>query len=386
MNSDAAKAPTLLVVDDDFGVLALIDRLATEMGFSVVRRSGGRAALASLPQIRPDGAIIDVGLSDIDGLSVLREIKAADQQSQVILMTGSAIDRLRRRGDQGRRARLHHEAVRSRSAARAADHRSQEPRAARDAAAHRRGRRATVRVLRADRPQPRDAGAVRLGASLRALRSHRARHRRDRHRQGARRQGAAQARARRKDRRLITVNCSAVVETLFESELFGHVRGAFTGATETKVGLFEHADYGTIFLDEVGELPLPLQAKMLRDRGIRRSAARRLARDAQRRRVRDRRDQPRPAQLVVAGQVPQRPVLSSEHHRTAHSAAARSARGHPLPHRGVHPRIRDKAESPDQGHHARRPNGCCSSTCGRATCASCVTSSSARAFSRTAAS
>ena len=89
MNSDAAKAPTLLVVDDDFGVLALIDRLATEMGFSVVRRSGGRAALASLPQIRPDGAIIDVGLSDIDGLSVLREIKAADQQSQVILMTGS---------------------------------------------------------------------------------------------------------------------------------------------------------------------------------------------------------------------------------------------------------------------------------------------------------
>jgi transcriptional regulator with GAF, ATPase, and Fis domain len=68
----------------------------------------------------------------------------------------------------------------------------------------------------------------------------------------------------RKDKRLITVNCSAVVETLFESELFGHVRGAFTGATDTKVGLFEHADGGTLFLDEVGELPLPLQAKMLR--------------------------------------------------------------------------------------------------------------------------
>jgi two-component system, NtrC family, response regulator HydG len=68
----------------------------------------------------------------------------------------------------------------------------------------------------------------------------------------------------RKDRRLITVNCSAVVETLFESELFGHVRGAFTGATDTKVGLFEHADSGTIFLDEIGELPLTLQAKMLR--------------------------------------------------------------------------------------------------------------------------
>ena len=68
----------------------------------------------------------------------------------------------------------------------------------------------------------------------------------------------------RRDRRFVTVNCSAVVETLFESELFGHVRGAFTGATETKVGLFEHADGGTLFLDEVGELPVTLQAKLLR--------------------------------------------------------------------------------------------------------------------------
>ncbi|PYR57693.1 MAG: hypothetical protein DMF85_12910, partial [Acidobacteria bacterium] len=65
-------------------------------------------------------------------------------------------------------------------------------------------------------------------------------------------------------RRFITVNCSAVVENLFESELFGHVRGAFTGAAETKVGLFEHADGGTLFLDEAGELPLSLQPKLLR--------------------------------------------------------------------------------------------------------------------------
>jgi two-component system response regulator HydG len=60
------------------------------------------------------------------------------------------------------------------------------------------------------------------------------------------------------------VNCSAVVETLFESELFGHVRGAFTGATDHKAGLFETADGGTLFLDEIGELPLPVQAKLLR--------------------------------------------------------------------------------------------------------------------------
>src|SRR4029453_13047554 len=68
----------------------------------------------------------------------------------------------------------------------------------------------------------------------------------------------------RRERRFVTVNCSAVVETLFESELFGHVRGAFTGATDHKQGLFELADNGTLFLDEIGELPLAVQAKLLR--------------------------------------------------------------------------------------------------------------------------
>jgi DNA-binding NtrC family response regulator len=68
----------------------------------------------------------------------------------------------------------------------------------------------------------------------------------------------------RKSNRFVPINCSAVVESLFESELFGHVRGAFTGANDNKTGLFELADGGTIFLDEVGELPLAVQAKLLR--------------------------------------------------------------------------------------------------------------------------
>jgi len=64
--------------------------------------------------------------------------------------------------------------------------------------------------------------------------------------------------------RFVVLNCSAVVETLFESELFGHVRGAFTGATQDKAGLFEHAHGGTLFLDEIGDMPLATQAKLLR--------------------------------------------------------------------------------------------------------------------------
>ena len=75
---------------------------------------------------------------------------------------------------------------------------------------------------------------------------------------------AVHGRSRRRGGPLVTVNCGALSPTLVESELFGHERGAFTGATSTRIGRFELADRGTLFLDEVGELPEEIQVKLLR--------------------------------------------------------------------------------------------------------------------------
>ncbi|MGB8170096.1 MAG: sigma 54-interacting transcriptional regulator [Chthoniobacteraceae bacterium] len=75
---------------------------------------------------------------------------------------------------------------------------------------------------------------------------------------------AIHQRSPRASRPMITVNCGAVPEPLFESEFFGHTKGAFTGALRDKAGRFELADGGTLFLDEIGEVPLPMQAKLLR--------------------------------------------------------------------------------------------------------------------------
>ena len=75
---------------------------------------------------------------------------------------------------------------------------------------------------------------------------------------------ALHAASPRKNENFVAINCGAIPEQLLESELFGHTKGAFTGAVTSRIGLFKKADHGTLFLDEIGDMPLPLQVKLLR--------------------------------------------------------------------------------------------------------------------------
>ena len=114
------------------------------------------------------------------------------------------------------------------------------------------------------RPSPRLQHALAQGGAGRTDGCHGPDSRRDRHGQGTDRPRAARAEPAPRTVRWCKLNCSAISAGLVESELFGHVKGAFTGASDRRVGRFELADGGTLFLDEVSELPLDTQAKLLR--------------------------------------------------------------------------------------------------------------------------
>jgi len=262
MKKDAERS-RLLVVDDDRAVPLVVERIAHQYGFDVIFKDNGRDALACLSDVKPDAALVDLQMPELGGLDVLRAIRAAEPECQVILMTGNAtVDSAI-------------EAVK----AGALDYIAKPFDVARLS-----GLLTTVRerLNRRERLLAVDADVARtfefhgmiglspvmqeLFDSIRRLSPH-VRTALITGETGTGKELVAKAIHQlgpRSRKRLVPVNCSAVVETLFESELFGHVRGAFTGALDNKVGLFEHADGGTLFLDEVGELPLPLQAKLLR--------------------------------------------------------------------------------------------------------------------------
>jgi DNA-binding NtrC family response regulator len=258
-----SQPPSLLVVDDEQGILDVVSRFARRAGFDVVACSGGQEAIAQLQTTHADVAMVDLRMPDIGGLDVIRAIRELDPRCQAVLMTGyatvdtaveaiklGAMDYLSKPLDFGRLEQLL-TSIRDEIERRRSILAIESDVAKRLEFCGMIGRGPVMQelfgMIRRLAPHVRTAlvtGETGTGKELvaRAL-----------HQTGPRR-----------ERRFVTVNCSAVVETLFESELFGHMRGAFTGATDNKPGLFESADGGTLFLDEIGELPPTVQAKLLR--------------------------------------------------------------------------------------------------------------------------
>ena len=258
-----SRQPTLIVVDDDASVRSLVERFAQTEGFDLVATGDGRQTLEWLRPGLADVAIVDLRMPQVDGLEVLAAIRATDPSCQVILMTGDptidtavhavkagALDYLSKPFDAARlRALLAgvREELDRRQAVLASE-------------------TALARRLEFCGMIARSAVMQELFGTIRRVAGH-ARTVLVSGETGSGKELVATALHRlgpRASRRLVTVNCSAIVEPLFESEVFGHVRGAFTGATTDKAGLFEAANGGTIVLDEVGELALPMQAKLLR--------------------------------------------------------------------------------------------------------------------------
>ena len=175
----------------------------------------------------------------------------------------------------------------------------------------------------------------------------------------------------RRNKPFIAVNVGALPETLLESELFGHEKGAFTGAAERRLGRFELADTGTLFLDEIGEIPPATQVKLLRvleEREFMRvGGVQPITVDV---RVIAATNQPL-RELVEEGTLPRRSVLSAQRSADLPAAAARAAGRHPAcSSAGSFRTTRSSTTARSTASPPRRCR-CSSSTRGRATCASC---------------
>jgi two-component system, NtrC family, nitrogen regulation response regulator NtrX len=251
---------SILVVDDESGVRASLSGILGDEGYAVETLETGEACLTALETRRYDLILLDVWLPGIDGLETLSRLRESDPEVPVVVISGhgnieTAVKAVRQGAQDFVEKPLSLEktllAVRNALRQRKLE---AENRALKEQVEHRWsmvGESEGVRSLRAQigRAAPSNGRVLIYGENgtgkemvARCI-----------HLQSLRAEGP-----------FVEVNCAAIPEDLIESELFGHQRGAFTGAVTTKKGKFELADGGTLFLDEIGDMTLKTQAKVLR--------------------------------------------------------------------------------------------------------------------------
>jgi DNA-binding NtrC family response regulator len=257
------ERPRILVVDDDPVACELLREVFERQGFSVRCELGGEAALAAMTEFRPEVVVSDIRMrSREDGLNLLDHVRRAYPDTPVILMTAfGSIETAVRAVKEGAfdyvSKPFRMDAIVA-TVRRALSTRDSAPRVATAADSDEAepvaglvGRTPEMLEIYKTIARVSDAKAAVLitgesgtGKELiaRAIHTHGKRH----------------------GEPFVAVNCGALTETLLESELFGHVRGSFTGAVANKRGIFEQAGGGTVFLDEIGETSPALQVKLLR--------------------------------------------------------------------------------------------------------------------------
>ena len=255
---------TVLVVDDELLIRKSLGKVLRAKGYAVELASNGAEGLEKASEVRPHVMILDMRLPDTDGLSVLRRVRQLDPLLQVIVITAfgdvqSAVDAMKLGACDFLRKPYEMEdivlsvegAARTfRQASELDLYRKQAWRQYSDSEIV--GESGPIREVREliDKVVRSQATSVLITGES-----------------GSGKELVARAIHYRSDRSqapLMEVNCSSFNENLLENELFGHEKGAFTDASDTKKGLVELCDRGTLFLDEVADMPLPTQSKLLR--------------------------------------------------------------------------------------------------------------------------